>query len=121
MTDTGTLDAQTGRCHGSKSVSQATLDEIIARVVEVARPKKVVLFGSAATGTMGPDSDVDLLIIAETNDERTLTKEIYERLFGAGAAVDAIVVTPQAVERYRESPYLVIKAALDTGKVVYAV
>ena len=46
-----------------RTVDQKTLDEIIRRIVEVARPEKIVLFGSAATGRMGPDSDLDLLVI----------------------------------------------------------
>jgi predicted nucleotidyltransferase len=41
----------------------AILADIVKRVVEAAKPEKVVLFGSAARGTMGPDSDLDLLVI----------------------------------------------------------
>jgi len=41
----------------------AILADIIKRVVEAAKPEKIVLFGSAALGTMGPDSDLDLLVI----------------------------------------------------------
>ena len=37
-------------------VDRAVLDEIIRRVVEVARPDRIILFGSAARGEMGPDS-----------------------------------------------------------------
>ena len=44
---------------------------------------------------------------------------IYRRLHGVGAAVDAIVVSPEDVERYRDSHALVIKPALRDGKVVY--
>ena len=42
---------------------QAVLDEIVRRIVEVAAPEKIILFGSAARGEMGPHSDVDLLVI----------------------------------------------------------
>jgi predicted nucleotidyltransferase len=40
-----------------------TLADIVRRVVEAAHPDKIVLFGSAARGEMGPDSDIDLLVI----------------------------------------------------------
>ena len=40
-----------------------TLDAIIKRVVEVAEPEKIILFGSAAPGDMNRHNDVDLLII----------------------------------------------------------
>ncbi len=100
-------------------LDQQTLDDIIQRVVEVAQPEKIILFGSAARGEMNRHSDVDLLIIKEGGDALDLMGEIYMNLGGVGAAVDAIVVTPQAVERYKDSHALVIKPALREGKVVY--
>ena len=41
--------------------SEETLQEIIRRVVEIAEPQRVILFGYAARGDMGSSSDVDLL------------------------------------------------------------
>ena len=41
----------------------AVLAEVVRQIVEAARPEKIVLFGLAARGTMGPDSDIDLLVI----------------------------------------------------------
>ncbi len=95
------------------------LDEIIRRVVEVAEPEKIILFGSAARGEMNRHSDVDLLIVKECARPLDLMGEIYMNLHRVGAAVDAIVVTPQAVERYKDSHALVIKPALREGRIVY--
>ena len=100
-------------------LDQGTLDDIVGRIVEVAAPEKIILFGSAARGTMGRNSDVDLLIIKRGTDLRKLTGQIYRRLHGVGAAVDAIMVTPDDVERYQDTHALVIKPALREGKVVY--
>jgi hypothetical protein len=69
---------------------------------------------------MGPNSDVDLLIIKKGADTLALMGQIYRNLHGAGAAVDAIVVTPEDVERFKDSHALVIKPALREGKIVYA-
>ncbi len=104
---------------GKRIVDQKTLDEIIRRIVEVAKPEKIILFGSAARGEMGPNSDVDLLIIKRGADALDLMGQIYRNLHGVGEAVDAIVVTPEDVERFKESHALVIKPALREGKVVY--
>ena len=82
-------------------------------------PEKIILFGSAARGEMGRNSDVDLLIIKEGEDELDLMARIYRNLRGVGAAVDAIVVSPEDVERYRDSHALIIKPALREGRVVY--
>ena len=100
-------------------LSQSTLDNIIGRIVEVAQPEKIILFGSAARGSMASDSDVDLLIIKDGADSLQLMASIYKRLHGVGAAVDAIVVSPADVERFKESHALVIKPALREGTVVY--
>ena len=100
-------------------VSQDTLNNIVDRIVEVAQPEKIILFGSAARGNMTTDSDVDLLIIKGGADSLQLMATIYGRLHGVGAAVDAIVVSPEDVERFKDSHALVIKSALQQGTVVY--
>ncbi len=99
---------------------QEVLDEIIRRIVEVADPERIILFGSAARGEMGPNSDVDLLVVKPDVHRRRLTQAIYMNLFGVGRAVDVVVVTPEDIERYKDSFALVIEPALREGKVVYA-
>jgi len=106
---------------GKQTLDQQILNEIIHRIVEVAHPDKIILFGSAARDQMDADSDVDLLVIKGGNFHRgRLTEEIYMNLFGVGQAVDIVVVTPEDVERYRDSMALIIRPALEEGKVVYA-
>ena len=50
-----------------KVLSEGILQEIVRRIVEVAKPEKIILFGSAARGELGPDSDLDFLIIKSCN------------------------------------------------------
>jgi len=106
---------------GKRTLDQQILNEIVHRIVEVAHPDKIILFGSAARDQMDADSDVDLLVIKGGNFHRgRLTEEIYMNLFGVGQAVDIVIVTPEDVERYRDSMALIIRPALEEGKVVYA-
>lgn len=101
-------------------LSEETLQEIIRRIVKVAQPEKIILFGSAVRGEIGPNSDVDLLVIKSGEyHQGHLTGEIYMNLHGVGQAVDVILVTPEVVERYRNTHYLVIAPALREGKEVY--
>jgi predicted nucleotidyltransferase len=103
-----------------KALNEKTLQEIIRRVVEVANPEKIILFGSAARGEMGPHSDVDLLVVKKGKFDRSrLVGDIYMKLHGVGQAVDVLVVTPQEVERYRNTHCLVIAPALREGREVY--
>lgn len=106
---------------GRKAVlTQETLEEIIRRVVQVAQPERIILFGSAARGEMGPHSDIDLLVIKSGEfDQNRLTGDIYVNLHGVGQAVDVILVTPEQVERYRNTHCLVIAPALREGREVY--
>ena len=109
---------------GSRTLSTETLDEIIRRIVEVAKPDKIILFGSAARGEMGPNSDLDFLVIKSGEFHRgRLTEEIYMNfmnLRNVRPGVDVVVVTTTDIENYANNPALVIRQALAEGKVVYA-
>jgi len=102
-----------------KSVSEQKLDEIIRRIVEVAQPEKIILFGSAARGEVGPNSDVHVMVVKSGVHRKKLAGDIYMKLYGVGHAVDVVVVTPEDIERYGKCPALVIEPALREGKVVY--
>ncbi len=96
------------------------LREIVERIVAVADPDRIVMFGSAARGEMGPNSDIDLLVIKAGDHHRgRLTDDIYMSLFGVGAAVDLVVATPEDVDRYRDSVGAVFRPALCEGRVLH--
>ena len=102
------------------AIKQDVLEKIIRRVVDAAQPERIILFGSAARGEMGPDSDVDLLVVKGGKfDYRRLTGDIYMSLHGVGQAVDIVLVTPEQVERFRDTHWLVIAPALRDGQEVY--
>jgi uncharacterized protein len=104
----------------TKPVNHEVLEEIIRRVVETAQPERIILFGSAARGEMGPNSDVDLLVVKRGRYDRGgLTEKIYLNLHGVGQAVDVIVVTPEQVEKLRNTHWTVIAPALREGREVY--
>jgi len=95
--------------------------DIVARIVMVARPEMIVLFGSAARGNLGPDSDLDFLVVVTGPiHRRHLAQAIYRNLIGVGRPTDIVVITTEDVARQRLNPNLVIRAALDEGKIVYA-
>jgi predicted nucleotidyltransferase len=95
------------------------LADLVERIVRTAAPEKIVLFGSAARGTMGPNSDYDVLVIkgGKFNHHR-VTTALYRAMSGQ-ESVDIIVATPEEVERYRNSHCLVFCPAMREGKVIY--
>ncbi|MGH7655248.1 MAG: nucleotidyltransferase domain-containing protein [Gemmatimonadaceae bacterium] len=97
------------------------LDEIVRRVVQVAHPDRIILFGSAARGEIGPNSDVDLLVVkAGVPHRRRLAQAIYRAMAGVGAPVDIVVVTPEDVAKYRDKVGPIIRPALRDGREIYA-
>jgi predicted nucleotidyltransferase len=96
------------------------LDELVKRTVEAARPLRIVLFGSAARGEMGPDSDVDILVVVRDGVHRRRTAQaIYKGLRGIGFAKDVVVATESDIRRFGENPSLVFRSALSQGKEIY--
>ena len=100
-------------------VEQAVIDKIVERVVEIARPQKIILFGSAARGDMRAHSDIDLLIIKDGTDKWDCESRIRSGLSGIGKPLDVIVASTATIERYKHSHALVYKPALREGKVMY--
>jgi predicted nucleotidyltransferase len=101
-------------------VSDELLADIVRRIVEVAQPERIILFGSAARSEMGPNSDIDVLVVKSGPVHRgRLTEAIYMNLLGLGQAVDVIVATPEDVKRYGETFCLVLEPALREGRVIY--
>ena len=105
---------------GTKKPDQALLDRITDRIIETARPKRIILFGSAAEGRMGPDSDIDLLVIMPDGIHRRNTARVlYRKLSGMGFSKDVVVVTESDIQNYKDNPSLVIFPALEKGKELY--
>lgn len=99
---------------------QATLDQLVARIVETAHPRRIILFGSAARGQMGPHSDVDLRVIMPDGVHRRRTSQgLYMALAGLGVAKDIVVVTESDVRDLGNNPSLVLYPALREGREIY--
>ena len=100
--------------------SDDLVKEVVKRILSVVVPLQIVLFGSAARGTMKPDSDLDLLVIVPNGRHRRKTSiEVFKALRGIGFPKDIIVVTENDVKSFGDNPSLIIKPALEEGKVIY--
>jgi predicted nucleotidyltransferase len=94
--------------------------EIVRRVSGAVGPLRVILFGSAARGEMGPASDVDLLIVVpDGTHRREASRKAFRALSGLGIAKDVIVVTEGDLKEFGGNPSLIIKPALEEGREVY--
>ena len=98
----------------------AVLQELVRRVVESVQPLRIILFGSAARGEMGPNSDLDtLVVIADQSDCLAVNKILARKLRGLGCAMDIVVVRQSELEQNGDNPYLVLHTALTEGRELY--
>jgi predicted nucleotidyltransferase len=96
------------------------IDEMVNRIVRQFHPEKIILFGSHARGTAGPDSDVDLLVVMNVEgSKRQKATEVDLALFGLDLPVDVIVMRPEELERNRNQVGTILYPALREGKVLY--
>ena len=102
------------------TVSEDMLKGIVGEIVRLARPDRVILFGSAATGGMTDDSDLDLLVIEpQVNDTRREGLRLRAALAGTALPIDLVVMS---TERFEETKNLIGGIAYPAhkyGKVLY--
>ncbi len=96
------------------------LTAIVQRIARRYRPQKIILFGSAAVGTAGPDSDLDLLIVKETKDGYFDRLRKVHRILDTWQPLDVFVLTPTELERaVEENRYFVTEEMLRKGCILY--
>ncbi|MBI5620829.1 nucleotidyltransferase domain-containing protein [Candidatus Gottesmanbacteria bacterium] len=98
---------------------QEELDRILPIIQTHYQPERIILFGSLATDTVGPWSDLDLAIIKQTK-KRFLDRmlDIFD-LIGAGLAADFLVYTPEEFDDMEKTSDFVREEIVHKGKVVY--
>jgi predicted nucleotidyltransferase len=90
------------------------------RIARRFHPEKIILFGSHATGTAGPDSDADLLVVMNCRgSRREKAIEMDVAVSDLGMAKDIIVTTPKDYEWRREVPGTIERPASLEGVVLY--
>jgi len=104
----------------SNEKENALLEDVVARIRSIADPDAIVLFGSRARGDASPQSDLDLLIIQESELPRyRRAVKIRKALNGVVSDKDLIVFTPSEVEEWRTAPTSLVATALREGRILY--
>ena len=80
--------------------------------------KKAILFGSLASESVGATSDLDLILVAPSEERFTRRLEWFYRALAPAVALDLFVYTPEEFAVMAEtSPF--VRSAIARGKVVY--
>ena len=99
------------------------LAEAVKRIVdilaELPQVQQIILFGSYSRGQVDLFTDLDLLVVMDTQEDLlTRTVRLYRLLGGKiGIDLDLLVYTPQELKEARSG---FLQAILQEGKVIYA-
>jgi uncharacterized protein len=101
-------------------MSEDLIRDIVRRIVEMAHPERIILFGSRARGNARPDSDFDVLVIKESNEPGyRRDAALYLALAGLNVPVDVLTYTPEEIRDWSAVPQAFVTTVLREGKLVY--
>jgi predicted nucleotidyltransferase len=96
---------------------------VVEKIRTAYKPEKIILFGSYAYGEPGRDSDIDLLVIKET-DERPIDRRMTVRRIVTDpkrrVALEILVLTPGEIRNRLDVGDQFISEILDKGEILYA-
>jgi len=97
-----------------------TLKDISSRLIKEYDPEKIILFGSRAEGKDSEGSDIDLVIVKET-DKRPLDRriEVETLLSDRVVPIDIVVYTPDEMRNlyFMGSPF--VEEDVEKGRLLY--
>lgn len=95
------------------------LTRFVQLLTEHNDPERIIVFGSLASGEIHAWSDIDLVIIEETDQSFLQRSRTVRRLLQPAVGADILVYTPEEFERMRQERPFVQDEILAKGVVVY--
>ncbi|OGH98430.1 MAG: hypothetical protein A2X43_05825 [Candidatus Margulisbacteria bacterium GWD2_39_127] len=105
--------------------SKKLIEEIVIRIKNSVKPVRIILFGSYASGNIKEDSDVDILVVIDTDKEPQNYEERSENYLKISRelkdiqkkiAIDLLVYTQKEFEKFKSMGSMFSKHILKTGK-----
>jgi uncharacterized protein len=104
----------------SWQVTEEKIEAAVRRIVDVAQPTRVILFGSAARGEAGRNSDADFLMVLEAVQRpRQESIRIQRALGDIDMPVDILVISEERLRELSATPGLIYREVLRDGRVVF--
>jgi predicted nucleotidyltransferase len=101
-------------------IDEQILQQAVARIVALAQPSRVILFGSYGRGEADEGSDVDLMVVKPRVDNRGEEMiQLYQVVGQIGAGVDVLVYSEEEYQRRRQVPGTVLYWAHKEGRTLY--
>ncbi|MCG3156892.1 MAG: hypothetical protein DKINENOH_03517 [bacterium] len=105
----------------TEEITPELIDYIVAKIVREIEPEKIILYGSYARGDFHEDSDIDLLIIKDSEEPSRMMRRKVDGLFsGRLFSLDLRVRKPSEVEwNFRVGNPFYLYHIFKDGKVLY--
>ena len=105
----------------SWAVTSEKVQAVVKRIIQVSKPRKLILFGSYARRQLRPHSDLDVLVVVrdEVRNPRQESVRIRQALRGIFMPMDILVVSEGRLKELAEVPGLIYQEAIRTGITVY--
>jgi len=95
------------------------LERMSKILIERYKPEKIILFGSLVDGNLYEWSDLDLLVIKET-EKRYLDRVLKVlNLVKPKLAIDLLVLTPKELQKMLKEGNPYVKEIIEKGQVIY--
>lgn len=103
------------------AVSSAKADAVVARLIEIAAPRQIYLFGSFVRGDINPDSDLDVLVVMDDSmaNPRQESVRLRHALRGIRMSMDIMVVTASQFAVHRHTAGFIYREIAENGRLVY--
>ena len=96
------------------------LERAVRTIVELARPERVIVFGSQASGPAGSDSDLDILVVEDAIDKpRAESVRLRRALRDLPLSIDLIVCSLEDLQRWQGVPGSFLATVATSGTAVY--
>jgi len=101
-------------------VDDKFLQEIKHRIVKAVPAEKIIIFGSFAYGKPTSESDLDILVVMDSDLPRHKRSiPIYRALAGLFIQKDVVVYTPAEIKEWEDVPQAFVTTAIKKGRVIY--
>lgn len=106
------------------TLTNETLEHVVGVIVREIQPERIILFGSRAGKSPGPDADLDLLVVESEPFGRGRSRirqiaRIERALSGVPIPTDVLLYSHDEIEQWRDAPGHVVAHALEEGTVLY--
>ncbi len=99
---------------------KTNVEKIKELLVKKYNPEKIILFGSYSNGKNTNDSDIDLLIVKNTDESfHKRSAEVRLILRNFNTPIDVLVITPKEFSKWRKMKKSFINNIFVTGQVIY--